>query len=92
MIGIETDKGTELLIHIGIDTVKLNGKYFTVHVNENDTVKKGDLLVEFDKAQVEKEGFDTVIPVIVTNLNEAGRLVKINDKSVIIGEKVFSIE
>lgn len=92
MIGIETDKGTELLIHIGIDTVKLNGKYFTVHVNENDTVKKGDLLVEFDKAQVEKEGFDTVIPVIVTNLNEAGRLVKINDKPVIIGDKAFSIE
>ncbi len=61
---------TEILIHIGVDTVNLQGKYFTAHVKEGDMVKKGQLLIEFDKEQIEKAGYDTAIPMIFTDLPE----------------------
>jgi len=70
-----TGYGTELLIHIGVDTVNLQGRYFTAHVKDGDVVKSGQLLVEFDKAQIEKAGYDTVIPMIFTDLPENKRLV-----------------
>lgn len=60
--------GTEILIHIGVDTVNLQGKYFTAHVKDGDLVKKGQLLIEFDKEQIEKAGYDTAIPMIFTDL------------------------
>lgn len=66
-IGMETDNGAEILIHVGIDTVNLQGKYFTPKAKVGDQVKAGDLLLEFDLDAIRKEGFDTVIPVIVTN-------------------------
>ncbi len=69
-IGIVDENGAELLIHIGVDTVKLEGKYFTAHVKNGDLVKKGDLLVEFDKKAVEAEGYDTAVAVLVTNSQE----------------------
>lgn len=69
-VSMVDENGAELLVHIGIDTVKLDGKHFTAHVKENDMVKKGDLLVEFDKDAVEAEGYDTAIAVIVTNTRE----------------------
>ncbi|USF31349.1 PTS transporter subunit IIBCA [Clostridium sp. MD294] len=59
--------GTEILIHIGVDTVNLQGKYFTPHVNTGDVVKKGQLLIEFDKEQIQKAGYDTVIPMMFTD-------------------------
>lgn len=62
--------GTEILIHIGVDTVNLQGKYFTSHVKDGDTVKKGQLMIEFDKAQIEKAGYDTVVPMIFTDFPE----------------------
>ena len=68
--------GTELLIHIGVATVNLQGKYFTAHVKDGDAVKKGQLLVEFDKEQIEKAGYDTVIPMIFTDLPEEKTLEK----------------
>lgn len=66
-IGILSDEGAEILIHIGIDTVKLDGKYFKAHVKAGDIVKKGDLLVEFDKEAIKSEGYDVITPVIITN-------------------------
>lgn len=68
--------GTEILIHIGVDTVNLQGKYFTAHVKDGDAVKKGQLLIEFDKAQIEKAGYDTAIPMIFTDLPEEKELKK----------------
>ena len=64
----QSSYGTELLIHIGVDTVNLKGKYFTAHVKDGDVVKKGQLMVEFDKEEIEKAGYDTVIPMIFTDL------------------------
>lgn len=66
-IGMQTAEGAELLIHVGIDTVNLQGKYFTPEVKAGDKVKKGDLLLTFDLDAVKAAGYDTVIPVIVTN-------------------------
>ena len=62
--------GAELLLHIGIDTVRLKGEHFKSAVKEGDMVKKGDLLVEFDKREVEEKGYDTTISLIVTNTQE----------------------
>ena len=58
-VGFTDMNGTVYLIHIGIDTVQLNGKYFKVNVQVGDQIKRGDLLVSFDKEKVEKAGFDT---------------------------------
>lgn len=66
--------GTEILIHIGVDTVNLQGKYFTAHVKDGDTVKKGQLMIEFDKEQIQKAGYDTAIPMIFTDLPDDRRL------------------
>lgn len=69
-IGITSDKGTEIMIHIGIDTVKLNGKYFTALVNQGDTVSLGQPIIEFDLTAIKADGYDTSTFVIVTNTNE----------------------
>lgn len=66
-IMFQTAQGVELLIHIGLETVNLNGKYFTSHVENGAQVKAGDLLVEFDLDAIKKEGYDPITPVVVTN-------------------------
>ncbi len=66
--------GTEILIHIGVDTVNLQGKFFETHVKDGDRVKQGQLLISFDKAQIEKAGYDTTIPMIFTDLADDRRL------------------
>lgn len=81
--GLTTDEGVELLIHVGLDTVRLGGKHFTSHVAKGDSVEAGQLLLSVDLAAVAAAGFDTTTPVVVTNHNkvdvselEVGRLVK----------------
>ena len=69
-VGLTCDNGAELLIHVGIDTVALNSKHYTGHVEEGQRVKAGDLLLEFDIAAIEKEGYKTITPVIVTNSDD----------------------
>lgn len=66
-IGLKDENGVELLIHIGIDTVKLEGKYFKAHIKQGDVVKAGDLLIEFDKEAIKNAGYDITTAVIVTN-------------------------
>lgn len=66
-IGITSEDGVELLIHIGIDTVRLDGKYFESFTNSGDSIKKGDLLLEFDIDKIKQEGFQVITPVVITN-------------------------
>lgn len=70
-IGLKSDTGVELLIHIGLNTVDLNGKYFEAFVKLNDRVKKDQLLIMFDVAKIAAAGYDTTVPVVVTNSNDA---------------------
>lgn len=69
-VGLTCGNGAELLIHVGIDTVNLDGKHYTGHVEEGQRVKAGDLLLEFDIAAIEKGGYKTITPVIVTNSDD----------------------
>ncbi|MDD3338382.1 MAG: beta-glucoside-specific PTS transporter subunit IIABC [Lachnospiraceae bacterium] len=73
-IGLTGDNGMETLIHIGIDTVQLEGKGFTSHIKEGDTVKKGDLLVEFDMDVIAKAGYDNTVIYIITDMDEVSDL------------------
>lgn len=72
-VGLAAD-GVEVLIHIGINTVELDGKGFHAHVKQGDIVKKGDLLVTFDQELIEKEGYDPIIIVVLTQMGEHDQL------------------
>ncbi|EUM08137.1 hypothetical protein L465_03669 [Enterobacter sp. BIDMC 29] len=69
-IGLLSDSGIEVLIHIGIDTVKLDGLHFIAHVQPGDKIKPGDLLIEFDREAILAAGYDLATPVIVSNSDE----------------------
>lgn len=81
-IGLTADNGAEILIHIGLDTVKLGGKYFTAHVKNGDKVKAGDLLVDFDIKAIQEEGYDTITPVLVTNPDNYSNILTLIDREV----------
>lgn len=66
-LGMRTRDGVELLIHIGLNTVELKGKYFQTHIKQGDLVKKGDLLISFDIEEIQKAGYDITTPVLVSN-------------------------
>lgn len=66
-VSMTTDFGAELLIHVGLDTVRMKGDGFTGHVKAGDHVKKGDLLLEVDLEKVKAAGYDTITPVLVCN-------------------------
>ena len=86
-VNIVSDNGCEVLLHIGIDTVKLNGKYFAAKVEDGQSVKKGDLLISFDMEGIKKAGFKLTTPMIVCNsddytnisVEKAGRTTAGND-------------
>ena len=90
-VGFTDMNGTVYLIHIGIDTVQLNGKYFKVNVQVGDQIKRGDLLVTFDKEKVEKAGFGTACMLIVTEAN-GKTLNKTKERKVKVGEEVAILE
>ena len=66
----EITDGVEILIHVGMDTVKLNGRCFTIHVEEGEQVKKGQLLLEFDIPGIKEAGYEVTTPIVVTNSDE----------------------
>lgn len=78
-IGLNLDNGAELLIHIGINTVELNGEGFTARVSEGDRVTKGQTLITFDKELIASKGYNTVTPVIVTNADDYSAVKRIAD-------------
>ena len=73
-IGIHGTDGTDILIHVGVDTVKLEGKHFIAHVMQGDKVKRGQLLIEFDPAAIRAEGYETTTPVLITNAADYGKI------------------
>ena len=69
-VGLIDDNGCEILIHVGINTVQLEGKHFTSHVKIGDKVTKGQLLLEFDLDAIRQEGYDTDTIIVVSNTND----------------------
>ncbi len=91
-IGLVSEDGTEMLIHIGIDTVKLKGKHFTPHARSGQEIQKGDLLMEFDLEAVRAEGYATITPVIVTNINDYNELTRSAEKQVQTGDSLYTLK
>ncbi len=75
-IGLKSDSGVDVLIHVGVDTVKLEGKHFKPHVKDGDKVKKGQLILEADIDEIQKAGFKTYTPVIVISENKIKNIKK----------------
>ena len=90
-IGISTDNGAELLIHVGMDTVQLNGKGFRPFAAEGDKVKKGQKLLEFDCKLIKEAGYSLVTPILITNAEDMGMVVPVeNGKQVQAGDELIT--
>ncbi|MBE6085842.1 MAG: protein-N(pi)-phosphohistidine--sugar phosphotransferase [Selenomonas ruminantium] len=86
-IGIHGANGEDLLIHVGLDTVKLNGEHFTAHVEQGAAVKKGQLLLEFDGEAIKAAGYDITTPFVVTNSTEFDKItIALGDKEIVSAE------
>ncbi|MGJ0480129.1 PTS beta-glucoside transporter subunit IIABC [Pantoea agglomerans] len=90
-IGLLSESGIELLIHVGIDTVRLDGKPFTAHVQPGDKFKPGDLLLEFDRQAILDAGYDLTTPIIITNSDEYREVMKVAGSAVTAGTSLLSI-
>ena len=90
-IGLLSDSGVEMLIHVGIDTVKLEGKPFTAHVSVGDKVQPGDLLLEFDRAAILEAGFDLATPIIISNSDNFAGVNNVASTSVQAGKPLLAV-
>ncbi|EAV9813549.1 PTS beta-glucoside transporter subunit IIBCA [Listeria monocytogenes] len=77
-IGLISKQGVELLIHVGLDTVNLNGQFFDIEVSESEEIKKGDLLGTFELDTIKKAGYDITTPIIVTNSATLADVITVN--------------
>ena len=89
-IGMKTSNGAEILIHIGMDTVKMNGDGFKTHVQQGDRVKKSRLRIEFDIAKIKAAGYPVITPVVVTNFAEYKDIVVPDAKKVSGGDNFIT--
>ncbi|WP_175074592.1 beta-glucoside-specific PTS transporter subunit IIABC [Terribacillus sp. AE2B 122] len=90
-VGITTDNGAEILIHIGMDTVQLEGKFFDAQVKQGDRVEKGQLLIEFDLESIQNAGFDITTPVVVTDVRGYNLVAATEEKQVKWGEPLLTL-
>ena len=86
------DNGIDLLVHVGIDTVELNGKYFNCKVKNGDKVKAGDVVLEFDINAIKKAGYKIITPIIITNSNEFESITQISSENIISGKPILNLE
>lgn len=90
-IGLISDEGVEVLIHIGMDTVKLNGEHFKSYVKDGDRVKVGDSLVDVEIEELKKKGYDIITPIIITNSDSYLDIIGSTSKDVKSGENLLTI-
>lgn len=90
-VAVTGNGGEEILIHIGLDTVKLKGSHFTAHVSEGQEVKKGDLLIEADIEQIKAEGYDVITPIIVCNSDDFAEISMKEEGGVAQGEDILTL-
>ena len=91
-IGLKSTNGAEVLIHIGMDTVNMNGEGFNVLVKEGQKVSKGDLLVEADLEVIKKAGYDNITPVIITNTSDYKEIIPVNYGIKTAKEKMLEVK
>ena len=89
--GLKSASGVQILIHIGMDTVKLDGKGFTPHVSKGDIVKRGDVLAEVDWDVIREAGYDTITPMVVTNKKKFGEITPAAPGTVSISDTVVTV-
>ena len=90
-IGITGDDGVEILIHVGIDTVKLNGNHYTACIQKDQKVKKGDKLLEFDIEAIKGEGYDIITPILIANSSDYADVLCITDKDLKVGDALIKL-
>lgn len=90
-VGLRSDSGVELLIHVGLDTVNLEGKYFNPLKKQGDSVKAGDIILEFDIEAIQNAGYEVVTPIIVTNSNSFMDVIVKEKDSVTVSDQVLAI-
>lgn len=90
-VSLTSDEGTEILIHIGLETVALKGEGFQSHVKTGDKVKKGDLLITVDLDKVQAAGCDTITPIVICNTADYAEIETITGKEVCPGEDIIVI-
>ena len=90
-IGLRSETGVELLIHVGLDTVNLEGKYFTPHRKQGDTIKTGDVILEFDIEKIKKAGYELVTPIIITNSQQFMDIIVKKKDAVTANDQVLAI-
>lgn len=86
-----TNHGVEVMIHVGVDTVALKGKYFKSHVKEGLEVKRGDLLLEFDIEAIQAAGYDVITPIIIYNSADYTEVERMIGKEVKVGETLMKL-
>lgn len=90
-IALTSDNGCHVLIHIGLNTVRLNGEGFAACVKQNDSVKKGQELIRFDRESIQAKGYDTSIPVIVTNADDFADVIELTNESINAGAPLLTV-
>ena len=90
-VNIVSSDGAEILLHIGIDTVQLGGKFFTAHVSDGDKIKKGDLLISFDPDGIKDAGFKITTPMIICNSDDYHSFTPLAQGKTAPGEEIFKI-
>lgn len=90
-IGLASPCGAEIIIHVGIDTVKLDGEGFTAHVAAGDKVKKGQLLLDFDIQTITKAGYSPITPMVVSNSDAFAEIVAVKQGKSSVGEPVLKL-
>ena len=91
-INLVSSTGAEILLHIGIDTVKLGGKYFTAHVKNGDEVKRGDLLISFDIRGIKKAGYKTTTPMVICNSDDFSAIIPTSKQVVNVTDAIITLE
>ena len=90
-VSMTSVNGAEILIHVGIDTVALKGKFFKGYVKEGSVVKRGDLLIEFNLEEINRAGYDLISPVIICNSDEYVEIEKMIGQTVQVGETIMKL-
>ena len=90
-INLVSREGCEILLHIGIDTVRLGGKFFEAHVSDNQEIKKGDLLISFDLEGIKKEGYKITTPMIICNTEDYNLIESVSSGEILVGEPLTKI-